>query len=287
MHTKNQIEQFLAELNTFPHHKWGQNFLIDLNLMQMVPDSIEIKKDDLVLEVGHGTGSLTSLLAERAGQVVAVDIDPDMHTIASRELAELSNVNLILADILKKKSQIDPEIMSLVRDKKQLCPGRFLLIANLPYNVASPLIMNLITETPSLDGMSVTVQEEVADRMAAGPEKPKDYGKLSIILGATGEIKKVHILKPHAFWPPPTINSAIVSWIRSNRLAMPEIKSLKQTTDLLFGKRRKQLQSCLPKDEHKARLVEKIRNAGIAPDLRAEKLTIEQFIKISSILTEQ
>ena len=286
MHTKQQIEQFLAELGTHPHHKWGQNFLIDLNLMQMVPDSIEIGKDDLVLEVGHGTGSLTSLLAERAGQVVAVDIDPDMHTIASRELAELDNVSFVHTDILKKKSQIDETVMGLVREKKEMCPGRFLLVANLPYNVASPLIINLITESPALDGMSVTVQEEVADRMAAGPESPSDYGKLSVILGATGIVEKVRTLKPQSFWPAPKINSAIVSWLGHKNMSKSEIMSLKETTDLLFGKRRKQIQSCLPKGDKKAELVEAIKNAGIETDLRAEKLTIEQFITISKIITD-
>ncbi len=284
MHTKQQIEQFLAELGTHPHHKWGQNFLIDLNLMQMVPDSIEICKEDLVLEVGHGTGSLTSLLADRSGQVVAVDIDPDMHTIASRELANIENVSFIHTDILAKKSKLAPEVMALVKEKKQLCSGRFLLVANLPYNVASPLIINLITENPPLDGMSVTVQEEVADRMASGPENSSDYGKISVILGATGEVNKVRTLKPQSFWPAPKINSAIISWIRNDRLNNTEIEALKQTTDLLFGKRRKQLQSCLPKGDNKAQLVEKIRNAGISPELRAEKLTIEQFIAISKII---
>ena len=286
MHSKQQIEQFLAELGTHPHHKWGQNFLIDLNLMQMVPDCIEIGKNDLVLEVGHGTGSLTTLLAERAGQVVAVDIDPDMHTIASRELAELGNVSFIHTDILKKKSRIDEGVMALVREKKAECSGRFLLVANLPYNVASPLIINLITENPALDGMSVTVQEEVADRMAAGPERSSDYGKLSVILGATGEVEKVRVLKPNAFWPAPKINSAIVSWQRNKDLSLEDIESLKQTCDLLFGKRRKQIKSCLPKGEQKARLVEQIQNAGIETELRAEKLTIDQFLIISQILAK-
>ena len=283
-HTKQQIQYFLGELGTNPHHKWGQNFLIDLNLMQLVVDSIDIRKDDLVLEVGHGTGSLTELLSDNTGHVIAVDIDPNMHLIASRELKARENVSFIHTDILAKKSVVDRGVMELVSSYKAKLSGRLLLVANLPYNVASPLIINLLTEVPPLEGMCVTVQEEVADRMAASSDNTSAYGKLSIILQACGVVEKVRTIKPGAFWPPPKINSAIVSWHTNNTMSAVEIESLKSCADMLLGKRRKQLQSCLPKGEIKQMLVSIIEGLGIDPTIRAEKLTVEQFVEVARVM---
>ncbi len=283
-HTKQHIQFLLNQVNSHPHHKWGQNFLIDLNLMQLVVDSIDINKNDLVLEVGHGTGSMTELLSDAAGKVIAVDIDPDMHTIARQELADRDNVQFIHTDILAKKSEISPEVMSAVRSAKENISGRFLLVANLPYNVASPLMINLLTETPALDGMCVTVQEEVADRMCAGPADGGVYGKISVVLQATGKVAKVRTLKPGSFWPAPKVNSAIVSWQANYALGNADIESLKSAADILLGKRRKQIQSCLPKDVNKQNIVERFQAAGIDPQLRAEKLSVDQFIIASKIL---
>ncbi len=285
-HSKQQIQYFLNEIDSHPHHKWGQNFLIDLNLMKLVVDSIEITRDDVVLEVGHGTGSLTELLSDAAGQVVAVDIDPAMHEIASRELAERENVRFIHTDILAKKSLIAREVMTAVTEAREGLSGRFLLVANLPYNVASPLIINLLTEEPALDGMCVTVQEEVADRMCAGPEEGGAYGKLSVILQATGEVEKVRTIKPSSFWPAPKIDSAIVSWQTNGSMTASDIDSLKSCCDLLLNKRRKQLQSCLPKGEVKQAVLAELEKLGVDPQIRAEKLTSDQFKAISVIVSK-
>lgn len=283
-HTKQQIQNFLNEIDSHPHHKWGQNFLIDLNLMHIVVDSIAITKNDLVLEVGHGTGSLTELLSEAAGKVIAVDIDPAMHEIASRELSARDNVTFLHCDALAKKHQVAPEIIAAVNQQKALLSGRFVLVANLPYNIASPLIVNLLTESPSLDALCVTVQEEVADRICAGPEQGGAYGKLSVVLQAAGKVKKVRTIKPSSFWPSPKINSAIVSWYSTGELNTEEIESLKKCCDQLLNKRRKQLQSCLPKGQVKDNIVNLLQELNIDPQIRAEKLSPQQFVQIAKIL---
>ncbi len=245
MQTKRQIQQLLSSAGVSPNRRLGQHFLIDLNLMRLLVDSANIRKDDVVLEVGCGTGSLTEALAGKSGRTIAVELDRNLARIAEKQLAKTENIELINADILQSKNAISHAVTNALARACEKCPGRILLVANLPYNVASPVMMNLVTGPIIADRMHVTVQKEVADRMTAAPAS-SDYGILSIFLGATGDTETIRILKPTVFWPQPQVDSTMVSFIRSRaksgRIANMELFS--ETVHLFMGHRRKTLLAC-------------------------------------------
>ncbi len=212
MQTKRQIRQLLESADIRPNKRLGQHFLIDLNLVRLLVESANIQKNDTVLEVGCGTGSLTGLLAERAGIVVAVETDGKLIEIAKKQLEKAGNIVFLASDILENKKNINYNVINLIKQIREKYTGRFLLVSNLPYNIASPLILNLITGPIRADEMYVTIQKEVADRMTAAPGN-KDYGILSVFLAATGNVKMMRRLKPSVFWPQPKVDSAMVSFV--------------------------------------------------------------------------
>ncbi|MHC4353210.1 MAG: 16S rRNA (adenine(1518)-N(6)/adenine(1519)-N(6))-dimethyltransferase RsmA [Planctomycetota bacterium] len=286
MQTKQQIRQLLISADISPNKRLGQHFLIDLNLMRLLVDSANIENTDVVLEVGCGTGSLTESITERAGRVVAVELDRNLAEIAGARLTQFDNVELINADILKTKNSINSSVTSAVARARNKCTGRFLLVANLPYNVASPVMMNLLTGETKADGMYVTVQKEVADRMTAGAGS-KHYGILSIFLAATGDVKTIRVLKPTVFWPRPKVDSAMISFVRdegkSDRIADMELFS--ETVHLFMGHRRKTVQSCCKFAEGRLAGVTNwpqiLEQCGIEPTRRPEKLTPEDYVAVA------
>ena len=245
MQTKQQIQRLLASAGVSPNKRLGQHFLIDLNLMRLLVDAANISSDDVVLEVGCGTGSLTEALAEEAGRTIAVERDRDLAEIAKRQLENAVNVEIINADILEKKSILNHAVAGALESARKEYSGRILLVANLPYNVASPLILNLVTGPTVVDAAYVTVQEEVADRMTAAPGS-HDYGTLSIFLGATGEVKTIRVLKPTVFWPQPAVDSAMIRFVRSRTKCdrIENMELFRETVKLFMGHRRKTLTSC-------------------------------------------
>jgi len=277
MQTKQQIRELLQSAGISPNKRLGQHFLIDLNLMRLLVDSAGIEKDDVVLEVGCGTGSLTEALADRAGKVISVEIDRKLAKIATERVADTGNVDVINADILETGT---------VTQAKKMCPGRFLLVANLPYNVASPVMLNLATGKIRADAMYVTVQKEVADRMTSGPGSA-DYGILSILLAATGSVKLLRTLKPTVFWPRPQVDSAMVSYVRekarSERIA--DVELFVETVHLFMSHRRKTVQSCCRLAEGRLGSVADWRKileeCRIDPAQRPEKLGPENYVAIA------
>ena len=246
MHTKQQIRQLLASAGIRPNKRLGQHFLIDLNLMQMLTDSAQIQSGDIVLEVGCGTGSLTEQLAGRAGAVYAVEFDAALAEIAKKQLTSNKNVNFLNIDILRNKHTINPIVAEAIESARKNCLGRLLLVANLPFNVASPVILNLVKGPTIADAMYVTVQKEVARRMTARPGG-RDYGILSIFLNAAGDVKMIRTLKPTVFWPTPKVDSAMVTFVRKKTKAR-QIKSMKifsELVTLLMQHRRKMLKACI------------------------------------------
>jgi len=245
MQTKQKIRQLLLAAGIRPNRRFGQHFLIDLNLMQLLVDCANVHKDDIVLEVGCGTGSLTEVLAQRAGTVVAVEIDRCLAAIAKGLLADCKNVEIINCDVLKSKNSINQTVVGILQAARGQHSGRLLLLANLPYNVASPVMADLITGPVTADAMFVTVQKELADRMTAEPGS-KNYGILSILLCATGEVEAVRTLKPSVFWPPPQVDSAMISFVRltdrSNRIK--DMQLFTEIVRLFMGHRRKTLKAC-------------------------------------------
>ncbi len=291
MHTKQQIMQLLASAGAEPNKRLGQNFLIDLNLMRLLVDSANIDNGDFVLEVGCGTGSLTQALAERAGKVIAVELDETLAQIAAGQLANAGNVEVINTDILENKNTINKNISDAIELARKKLPGRFLLVSNLPYSIASPLMMNLITGPTIADAMYVTVQKEVADRMTAGPDD-KQYGTLSIHMAATGDVKTERSLSPTVFWPQPQVNSAMISFVRKTEKAgrIKNMELLGDVVSLFMQHRRKMVKACtkfvsgsLAGINNWPEIFEK---CGIDPHNRPEQLTPEDFISISNLCRE-
>lgn len=245
MQTKREIRDSLASAGVGPNKQLGQHFLIDLNLMRLLIDSAGIKPDDVVLEVGCGTGSLTEGLAERAGKVVSVEVDRTVAQIAGNRLSQEANVEIINTDALESKNTISPIVVEALTRARRRFSGRTLLVANLPYNAASPLMLNLITGPVCVDSMYVTVQKEVAERMIAKAGSG-DYGALSIFLWATGCVDLIRLLKPSVFWPRPQVDSAMVAYVRDEAKAarIQDMKVFGEIVRLFMGHRRKTISGC-------------------------------------------
>jgi len=292
MHTKHQIQQLLASAGVFPNKRFGQHFLIDLNLMRLLIDSAHISSDDIVLEVGCGTGSLTEGLAERAGFCIAVEVDPNLAKIAQQQLAQQDNVNIINTDILESKHTINGAVIEAMEAARKKYAGRLLLVANLPYNVACPVMLNLVTGPIVVDEMYVTVQKQVAERMTAKPGSG-DYGTLSIFLSAAGQVKTERILKPTVFWPQPQVESAMVSFVRKEE-KVSRIKSMElfgEVINLFMGHRRKMLKACTKfAGGELAKIgnwLEIFEQCSIAPTQRPEKLPPQDYIAIANLCRER
>lgn len=287
MQTKHQIHDLLSSAGIKPNKRLGQHFLIDLNLMRLLVDSANIHKDDIVLEVGCGTGSMTGALAEKAGRAIAVELDPNLFEIARKQLSGIENLQLINADILESKHTLNPAVGAALALAREQCRGRFLLVANLPYDVASSLLMNLVSGPAIADAMYVTVQKEVADRMTASPACGH-YGILSIFLGATGDVQTIRNLKPAVFWPQPQVDSAMVSFVRNqtkaDRIVNMEIFS--EIAHLFMGHRRKTLLSCSKLARGKLAKIadwpEIFEQCCINPKKRPETLGPEEYVTMAN-----
>jgi 16S rRNA (adenine1518-N6/adenine1519-N6)-dimethyltransferase len=250
MQTKREIQELLSAAGVSPNRRLGQHFLIDLNLMRLLVDSAELLGTEAVLEVGCGTGSLTQALAERAGAVVAVEIDRRLALIAESQIVGRTNVQIVNTDILSGKGALNPAVVETLKQARtRLRQGgsrRLLLVSNLPYDVASPVMIHLAKGPVVADAMHVTVQKEVAKRMTAQPGG-RDYGTLSIFLQATGDVEVLRILKPNVFWPAPKVDSALVRVVRDEAKSrkIKDMGLLSDVVGLFMGHRRKMLRACL------------------------------------------
>jgi 16S rRNA (adenine1518-N6/adenine1519-N6)-dimethyltransferase len=293
MQTKKQIQQLLSSAGVRPNKRLGQHFLIDLNLMRLLFDSANISKNDIVLEVGCGTGSLTGELIEKAGFVIAVELDRVLAGLVKINLANADNIELFNTDILKNKHTLNHEVISALESARKKYNGRILLVANLPYNVASPTMMNLLTGPVTAEAMYVTVQKEVADRMTAFPGSG-DYGILSIFLSAVGDVKTIRTLRPSVFWPQPQVDSAMVSFVRREEKykRIKDMDLFGETVNLFMGHRRKTLKACsrlacgrLAQINNTKGLnwPEIFERCGIDPTSRPEQLRSEDYIAIANL----
>ena len=282
------LRRRFEEAGIRPHTKSGQNFLIDLNLRRLLLETAQLGPDDVVLEVGTVTGSLTGLLAQRAAAVVTVEIDRQLFQLAGEELLGLDNVTMLRLDALKNKNRLDPAMLDVVAEQLHAAPGRRLkLVANLPFNVATPVLTNLLAcETPP-QTMTVTIQKELAERIVATPGS-KDYGALSIWMQSQCRTEIVRGLPPEAFWPRPKVFSAILQ-IRLDdalRARIPDLGFFHGFVRAMFFHRRKFLRSELL-SAFKGRLgkadVDRIlAQMGLDPTARAEQLDIDTMLALSA-----
>ncbi|MGI9515417.1 MAG: 16S rRNA (adenine(1518)-N(6)/adenine(1519)-N(6))-dimethyltransferase RsmA [Pirellulaceae bacterium] len=291
--TISYLTRRFAEVGLEPNRRHGQNFLIDYNLIELLARSAELTKQDIVLEVGTGTGALTALLAPQVGQVVTVEIDGHLIQIASEELESFENIRMLHQDALKSKNRIDAGVLEAVREAMSAIPdSRLKLAANLPYNIATPLISNLLRWEIVPDTMTVTIQKELADRILASPGT-KDYGALSVWVQSICDVSLVRVLPPSVFWPRPKVDSAIlhIEHRPERRAALPDVEFFHGFVRSMFFHRRKFLRSVAIsafKDElTKPQVDEVLTQAGLGPTARTEELSVVQMQELCELFRQQ
>ncbi len=279
--TASYLSRRLASVGLRPVSQFGQNFLVDLNLVDLIARSAELTRDDVVLEIGTGVGSLTTRLSDQAGAVLTVEIDENLHQLASEELAGRPNVRLIHGDALRNKNTLREDLMVQIRDAMSRIGenSRFLLVANLPYNIATPIVSNVLGETPPPDAIVVTIQKELADRMVAAP-RTKDYGALSVWVQSLCRAEIVRVMPPSVFWPRPKVDSAIVRLesVPEWRAAITDLDYFHRTVRALFFHRRKFLRgvvvSAMKGRLDKSQVDQILAELGHATEARAEELSV-------------
>lgn len=279
-----------------PQRRLGQNFLIDLNLHDVIVNAAEIEPTDVILEVGPGAGALTSRMAPLASAVVAVEFDPEMSFLTSEAVASFPNVRVLNMDALAGKNRINPFVLDNVRAGLAIGDDRrFKLVSNLPYNIATPLITNLLVQPePELvpHRMVVTIQLELALKMTAEPAT-SNYSGLSILVQSLADVEIVRTLAPSVFWPRPKVDSAIVD-IRPNaekRAAIPDVPWFHHVVRRIFLHRRKNLRGVLHTEwkqewADKAEVDQMLGELGLAEEghIRAEAMDHEEFISLAEAL---
>jgi 16S rRNA (adenine1518-N6/adenine1519-N6)-dimethyltransferase len=287
------LQRRFQEAGIRPDVRHGQNFLIDLNLIDVLVEAARPGPNDVVLEVGTGMGSLTAKLAERAAHVVTVEIDHRMHSLAAEELENFSNITMLLQDALKNKNHLHPGVLEAVREQLNAAPDRrFKLAANLPYNVATPILSNLLTSDPSPVSLTATIQKELADRITA-PPGTKDYSALSIWMQALCEVDIIRILPPQVFWPRPKVHSAIIHVIPSSekRSRIADLTFFHDFVRSLFLHRRKFLRSglvhMLEDRLGKPGIDATLESFGFPNDVRAEQLDVETILALSDAFRQR
>lgn len=263
--------------------KFGQNFLIDTHVLEKIINSAGMTKEDCVLEIGPGIGTMTQYLAEEAGHVIAVEIDTKLIPILNETLADYDNVTIINQDILKV------DINQITQDYNQGRPIK--VVANLPYYITTPIIMGLFEGGVPIDNITVMVQKEVADRMQVGPGS-KDYGALSLAVQYYAEPYIVANVPPNCFIPRPGVGSAV---IRLTRYKTPPVdvedpKLMFRLIRASFNQRRKTLQNGLNNSPEvsftREQIIEAIEHMGLNPSVRGETLTLKEFAGLSNFFTQ-
>lgn len=280
---KNTIE-ILNRYHFMFQKKFGQNFLIDTHVLEKIVAAAGITKDDCVLEIGPGIGTMTQYLCESAGKVIAVEIDRALIPILENDtLKDYDNVKIINEDVLKL------DLNRLVDEENGGRPIK--VVANLPYYITTPIVMGLLEKKVPIDNITVMVQKEVAERMQAGPGT-KDYGALSLAVQYYADAYIAAFVPPNCFMPRPNVGSAVI------RLTLHEEKPVRVNDEKLmfklirasFNQRRKTLQNGLNNSEElsftKEQIAEAIERAGFSATVRGEALTLSEFAKLADILSE-
>ena len=284
------IRNRFDEAGLRPVTRFGQNFLVDLNLLELLARSGEVGADDVILEVGTGLGSLTALVAPAAAEVVTVEIDPHVFMLAQEELAVHENVTMLQQDVLRNKNSFAQNVLDTLKEKLAVSASRRLkLLANLPYNVATPIISNLLRTDLNPNLIVVTIQKELGDRIVANPGT-KDYGALSIWIQAQADAEIVRVMSPKVFWPRPKVHSAIVA-IRPNeekRSRIPNLEYFHWFTRAMFFHRRKFMRSVIlsafKKRLDKPTVDEVMSEMSLGADARSEQLGVEEMIQLGELL---
>ena len=286
--TRSHLMRKFQEHGFHPRTHLGQNFLIDLNIVEFVVREAELTDRDVVLEIGAGTGGMTTFMACEAGHVISVEVDQDMHKLATEAVAPYDNVTLLRTDALKNKNNFAPEVIEEIEKQLDVSPERRLkLVANLPYNIATPVVSNLVvTELPWIR-MVITIQYELGLRMQA-KQRQSHYGALSVWLQSQCNVEMLKQLGPTVFWPRPKVDSAIMK-LTPNSERRNQISDRTFFHDFirrLFGFRRKFIRSVLVgmfrKQLSKPEVDAVLADMEIEHNVRAEQLDVPTLVQLSN-----
>jgi 16S rRNA (adenine1518-N6/adenine1519-N6)-dimethyltransferase len=295
------LKQLFAQVGFRIDARRGQNFLVDLNLLDLLERSAGVLPEDVALEVGTGTGTLTERLARTAARVVAVEIDPRLAQLARDRLLSAApeacdRVAFVEGDALASKHRFAPEVLAAVAEALQAAPhGRFHLVANLPYCVATPVISNLLALERPFDVATVTVQREMAERMTAAAGD-SSYNALSVWVGAQCRGEIVRILPPSVFWPRPKVDSAIVQLVLEpeRRARIADRARFHAFVRDVFCHRRKLLRGVLVRlaggkhaDASRAAVTDVYAAMGFDDAVRAEEIPPDEFVRLERLFHER
>ena len=287
MATLGNPQNTIAILNKYGFNfqkKFGQNFLIDAHVLEKIIRAANITKDDFIVEIGPGIGTMTQYLCEAAREVVAVEIDKNLIPILENDtLSAYDNVTVINQDILKL------DLNKLVQERNNGKPVK--VVANLPYYITTPIIMGLFENDTPIENITVMVQKEVAQRMQVGPGT-KDYGALSLAVQYYAEPYIVANVPPNCFMPRPNVGSAVIQLTKhiEKPVKVKDEKLMFKLIRASFNQRRKTLQNGLNNSSElnftKEEIINAIEEAGFSPTIRGEALTLEDFARLADILSK-
>lgn len=268
MQTLTDIKAILADAGLTPKKALGQNFLHDQNMIRKLVDASGVAADSLVLEVGPGTGALTEALLERGCELIAIELDDGLYQMNKLRLADThsNQMTLIHGDALPK-GQLNSRVAEAIRGRE------FTMVANLPYQVASPLMVRLALDESCL-GQHVMIQREVAQRLRADVGT-RDYSELTVMVRSVCDVSRISAVPAGCFWPQPKVVSELVSIVPRERPSAEILRQLESLCGVVFRQRRKQLGSLLSRDLEWP--------AGVSAQLRAEQLTVGQLIELAGI----
>ena len=282
MNTFRKTREILNKYGLTAKKKFGQNFLIDDNILDEISTSACINDDELIIEIGPGLGNLTSYLLKKSRYVLLVEIDNNMIEILNDRFKENTNYSLINEDILKvdldeKISKIEEELSFSF---KKVNPD----LSNLPYYITTPIIMKLLEEKLNIDSITVMVQKEVADRMVASP-KSKDYGILSVMIKYLADAKIIIKVPKEAFIPSPNVTSSVIKLVKNKKYECDDEEKLFELIHHAFAQRRKKMINSLESSKFlnldKKRIKDAFNKVNLNENVRAEELSIEEFILLS------
>jgi len=290
--TQREIKAMLAEAGLRPDRRLGQHFLVDGNLMRMLVEAADLAPDDTVLEVGAGVGNLTGLLLAAAGHVIAVEVDSRLAAVARDRLADAARLDLLVTDVLADKHRVAPAVLEAVERRRGELGGPVKLVANLPYQAATPLVAELVRADPPPERLVFTVQKEVADRLVAAPDT-SDYGPASVLVQGLAAVEVLRRLGPSVFWPQPRVWSAMVR-IRpsaARRRQVADLAVFRQTIDGLFAHRRKRAPRSLaladPAGASPQEWARRLTAAGLDPTARGEAYSVEEIIRLANTMAHE
>ena len=268
-----------------PRKRLGQHFLIDGNLMRGLVESADLKRDDVVVEVGGGTGGLTDLLALRVDRLVCVEVDRDLRELLVDRFAGVAGVEVVGVDVLESKHRLAAVLAERLQHAER--DGLTVkLVANLPYQIATPLVMNLLVDYPVVRRLCFTVQSEVGDRFVAEPGC-KAFGPLTILSGVLSRVTTVTRLGPQSFWPRPTVDSVMLRMDvdPAARKTIPDVPTFARFVRGVFNHRRKTLRSAMSYVLDAA----VVEHLGERFDLtrRPEQVPVSQWVSIAKTVLEK